>query len=234
MKKDLYILQPARIGDIIIALPVAEEMSRKYNVKWPVCKPYAGMFDYVDYVSAVPVEYSIDDSFNKVKKQFMHLNHLDFIINGSRSQISRKRWIMSGLSFDEWPYKVSGVDFSRKKELHINRNYEKEKQLACKLEIDTDKDYILTHSKGSRYTHNFKVKNSIEIRPVKGFCIFDWAGIIENATAVYAVDSSVANLMEGMQLCKGRRYYHPWTGKYKKSLGDKRLTPVMSEDWKII
>lgn len=233
MKKDIYILQPGRIGDIIISLPIAEEMDKKYNVKWPVCRQYVEMFNYVDYAEGLPMECSVDDSFNKVKKYFKQYKHLDLVINGSRSQINRKRWAMSEVSFDEWPYKVSGVDFSRKKELHINRNYEKEKRLADILEIDTSKDYILSHSKGSRYTHKFKIKDSIEIKPVKGYCIFDWVGLLENAAAVYAVDSCIANLMEGMQLCKGRRYYHPWTGKYKKALGDKRLTPVMSEDWKI-
>lgn len=57
--KKLGIIQPGRIGDIVICLPIAKWYhDRGYEVLWPVKKDMIKHFEnYVDYVKFVPIEF---------------------------------------------------------------------------------------------------------------------------------------------------------------------------------
>jgi radical SAM superfamily enzyme YgiQ (UPF0313 family) len=205
-QKVLGIIQPGRIGDIIIVLPIAKWYSDLgYKVVWPVISEYIEMFNYVNYVSPVDLGPGLASSYNKSIKALTDLgidSILDLGIGFGRNEAS---WKESRLSFDEWKYLEAQVPFEERFNLQINRKFDKELDLLNRLSIK--KDYVVVHSDASKGSFNFKVKDPIEIIPIDGFTIFDWIGVIEKSSHVYCVDSCVANLVNQLGLAVGRRTF---------------------------
>ena len=255
--KKCYIIQPGRIGDIIIVLPIAKYYADKgYDIYWFVYEDYLQMFEYVDYVKPIPlycgeqikceknINYVINDVcscaqgvYHKMKYR-MKLSPndivLDLSIGFSESKVN-KEWMDSGFSFDEWKYKKVNVPFVEKYNLKINRKFEREKTLAVRVGIKLNSSYLVTHSVGSIETFCFdtvieKYQNKklrfVEIKKIKGFTVFDWIGIIEQAQWLYCVDSCVANLVNQLGICKNRRAFKP--------LHSGILNPKMNNDWIVI
>jgi hypothetical protein len=224
---DCAIIQPGRTGDIIICLPIARyKKLQGYTVFWPVHRDYLSMMDYVDYVNSLPVDGPVGNSRQKaidlIRRQIYKKTEVYDIAIGFKGHPLNREWYKTGLSFDQWKYQQCNVLFEEKYKLVINRNKEKEAKL--KGLVCPDVDYIVTHGTGTAYNFDFcDIKNAVEVRPIGGFTIFDWAGVIEDAKALYCVDSCVFNLANQLNLCVNRRYVCLWNKDY--------LTPRYKADW---
>jgi hypothetical protein len=229
------IVQPGRIGDIIIVLPIAKYYFDKgYEVFWPVVNQYLDLFEYVDYVHPVPVgnfqnnalRGSYQISLRKLKK--LGINEIiDLGIGFGRD---REEWESSGLSFDEWKYREANVPFDLKYKLEIKRNKAKEEELRVRV-ASTHLNRKLSHSNGfSAGSYIFPVDDLVEIISIEGFTLFDWIPIIEQAKELYCIDSAVANLANALDLCVGKRYFRAHGDNWPDWLKP-LLTPKMKEDW---
>ena len=237
--KQIKIIQPGRIGDIIICLPIAKHYhDQGYEVYWPVCSEFFTMFDYVDYVRPHDLgpfngnSRTLCDLAAKAKTILPKAQTLDLAV-GFLNNALDKEWKESGMTFDEWKYKKSGVPFEKKYDLQINRNTGKEEKLLKQL--TNGNPYIVTHSKGGQgYKHNFNKPGAIEVKHIEGYTLFDWLKILEEASEVYCIDSSVANLINQLGICKDRRFYKPVSGD-KMHVSDKDCrSPQMDKNWKLI
>lgn len=241
MNKEIKILQPAKIGDIIICLPIAKCFyDMGYTIYWPISAPYLNLMDYVDYVVPVGVRQGDDICSHDAKAILPQMQVLDLLINFSAGNPeNQRRWENSKLSFDEWKYHVSQVPFSEKYNLKIKRNEEKEDKLKNVLNIHKYKDdYVVVHANGSKGRYNFNIahENIVEIFPCSGYTVFDWVGIIEGAKEVYCVDSCISHVVNQLGLCKGRRYFKSYIDKFRSQVGSqfdygRMLVPKMAEDW---
>lgn len=232
--RKIKLIQPGRIGDIIICFPIAKFYSDiGYKVYWPVHRRFIPLFNYVNYAEAISIKWwpVYLSAFPAYFSTPSIKDKLDILIGfWGCNKMNTNDWLKSNLSFDKWKYKKAKVPFEEKYKLKINRNFKKEARL--KEIIGAKGRYVVTHSVGNNYKYDFK-KNSIEVVNVKGFNIFDWIGIFEDAEEIYCIDSSVANLVNGLGIAKNRRYFRPLYG-YHSADDIKRLTPVMADDWKII
>ena len=76
-------------------------------------------------------------------------------------------WRKSGLGFDQWKYKMADVPISEKYNLQIERDYEAEKALKEKLELEDFCDgYVVTHSESSFAKHDFNIPTAIEVKEI--------------------------------------------------------------------
>lgn len=214
----LGIIQPGRIGDIIIVLPIAKwYFDRGYRVVWPVISEYLPLFEYVPYVEAVDIGPN-SGSYKKSRQILEERGITEVIDLGIGFGRNESDWVKSKLSFDEWKYHEAKVPFKERFNLHIIRNLQKEMHFQHKLNIYNQEDYIVTHSKCSNGEVMDWGKEGIEICPVDGFTLFDWIGIIERAKWVYCCDSSVAHLVDKLNLAKGHRTFQLWSNKHYRAL----------------
>jgi hypothetical protein len=224
------ILQPGRLGDIVIVLPIAKKLyDQGYMPVWPVSENYLSLFShYIPYVNAIN---SNSEGLGykaciKTLDRMKIKNRLDLAIGFGGGA---ERW--GEEPFDKYKYRVSKMDLTEKYNLEIIRNPKREKQLKEKLGLKDD--YIVTHSKSSFLSYNFKIEDAVEVKPIDGFCLFDWIGIIVDAKELWCVDSCVANLVNQLNLCKGRRHFRPWYGRYDER-EMMRKTPQLASEWDII
>jgi len=218
-QKLLGLIQPGRIGDIIIVLPIAKWChDLGYRVVWPVASEYVSLFDYINYVEVVDIESGLSGSYKKSKfilKNREITNIVDLGIGFGRDE---SEWESSGLSFDEWKYKEAKVPFEERFNLIINRNFQKELDLQKKLDLLYKENYVITHSIGSKGKVDFDEHDSVEINPVSGFTVFDWIGIIERASKVLCTDSCIAHLVNQLGLAVGRRTFQPLGNYFGRTL----------------
>jgi hypothetical protein len=216
--KKIKIIQPGRLGDIFICLPISyyyHELG--YEVKWPIFKQYAFVKDYVNYVDFYPIEWNVDRCYSS----FPGYENLDILL-GFNSNKNDRQWERRDLSFDAFKYQLAGLDISEKFKLKINRKSEKESEL---LDLLVKEPFCFVHDEGSNYHYDFKLDGDIiRYRPIDGFTMIDWLGVIEKAEKSYFVDSSFLNLVNGLGIAKGKRYF--------KRRSSPKLTPVLDTDWK--
>jgi hypothetical protein len=247
--RKLGIIQPGKIGDIIICLPIAKwYYDRGYEVIWPVNRDIIdnfyqeGRHNYVPYVKFFPIEFDchiarrlctsydcntvIDLSFTipgaHVGNTYFYLNQFDY-------------------TFDELKYHIANVPTYEKWNLHVQRNMEKEKQLVdllCNYSEDDYDGFILVQESSSDQKREVDVCNPrlhrVNIKPVSG-SVFDWISTIEKASKICVIESSISNMIDqlkidvpDMTLMMKHGYYGP-----KLQHGDLlRGEPLLRGKWK--
>ncbi|CAN5363456.1 hypothetical protein BH20ACI2_BH20ACI2_08240 [soil metagenome] len=234
MGQKIGIVQTRGIGDIIIALPIADFfLECGHEVVWPIDARFVAMFRRVKPgVQFVAVEKSPPDS-----QDFFLNEPLDLIREHRCARTIILYSFLSGLNicdprlarslkFDEYKYAIAGVPFDLKWKLKIERDKEREEALFNSLGIKGD--YVLVHDRGS--DGEMRIPIPVEIH--REFQIvyvdentdspFDWLLTIERAAKLYMIDSSLANLVEQLNLSQPKKLF------LRSELG---FTPVYKNGW---
>lgn len=227
------IVQPGRLGDIIILLPAAKYLhDQGRKVIWPIFSDYVQMFSrVVDYVTFLPVQSNIYTCVAEARS-ILALNGVEDIRDVAATfpgSNSTEEYVKCGdglgdEKFDEFKYRLLTVPLDEKWKLQINRNLQKEEELYNLYVRESEYAVVsLNHSKGTvKTTFDSQGKQIIEINTKHS--IFDWIKILENAKAIALVESSMSNLVEQLNLSNKKFLF-------KKP--DSRL-PVLRNKWTII
>jgi len=237
MAKRIGLIQTRGIGDIIIALPIADYyIEHGWEVVWPIDVRFVGMFQRArPDIAFVPVnapQTSAIEFFINEPYRLLRERECDPIVNlyshFGGVNICNTR-LAHSLKFDEYKYAIAGVPFERKWQLKYDRDMEREERLFESLKISAN--YVLIHDQGSA------MPEPLEIAPewTRGFevvrisnltdSIFDWRLTIERAAKLIMVDSCFANLTDQLNLEneKALFVYSPVT-----------FTPVFVNEWRFI
>lgn len=202
--KTVGLLQPGKLGDLIICLPIARYyFDNNYKVVWPVFHNYIDMFkEVVDYVEFYPVTDNVYHCVSEAKNIFKELqitNIYDIAATFPGSQVTEE-YVKAGdgmgkEKFDEFKYRKCGVPFELKWNLQYKRNLIKEDKVFTDLIKQTAYDVVsVKHSRG-QLPIKFESKNQI-IEINENYNIFHWRKVLENAATIALVDSAMANFVE--------------------------------------
>lgn len=247
--KKLGIVRPCKIGDLIISLPIGKYyFEQGYKIFWPIMQKYYESFKEAagHYINFIPIT---NDNFFVVNSARQELENLKIkkILNltfntGTFSDQNSLLYKRNNLKFDEFIYKLAEVPFERKWILDIKRNKEAENfiyQKFVKNELYSVGHFDVEYNKynwkqgeetRSKYYQKSLIfnrnENFIEIRIEKNVSsIFYWLKILEEANQLFLVDSSFANLVEGLNL-KNDKYF--------LIRSEEKDTPTINQNWKII
>jgi hypothetical protein len=199
VSKDIAIIQPGKVGDILIVLPIAKHYADLgYKVYWIAPKKYHSLLSYAEYVTpleVVPMNTEVID--------------LSFGIN-TNSEV-HKLWMKvrhTLKSFVELKYQIAKVSLSNLRNLVYNRDLQKEIEVWDM--VYPRENYILVHS-GSDYGRQIEIDgdNVVEFTPIDGYTIFDWRKVIENASEIHCIDSSLLNFVETIPDLNAELFYYP-------------------------
>jgi len=198
--KRLGIVQPGRIGDVIICLPIAKwYYDRGYEVIWPIADyiiPHVQ--NYIEYANFISLP-SLDSSLarNIVYSNCNTIIDVTFsFINSNPYNDSIFSEVKDKIPFDQIKYSIAGVPFSEKWKLEFTRNKTAEKELLDKMHLEDP--FTIAHLEGSNQEAVYKPKSGERILFVSSLSksIFDWACVLEKAERVVAIDSCFANFVE--------------------------------------
>jgi hypothetical protein len=226
----IAIIQPGKIGDIIICLPIAHHFyRRRQEVIWPVHRSLVSMFEAaVDYVHFIPVDtYDLAGSMQAIAPYNPErILPLAFGFPGYERLTSL--WVASGKPFDEYKYEAARVPFDRKNTLVLRRNPEREESLFRKLVKNDYNNVLITNPSDQSIQKEtasslaagdrIHVTNETE-------SVFDWLGILEKASAYFMIDSCMVNLASQMGFAA------PGVRCWKPGYGSARDYPVLRDNW---
>lgn len=234
MTKKLGIIQSRGLGDIIIALPIADHYRRRgWTVYWPVCEPWVEQLSAVaPWVNWVPIRPDPGPFFYDVPLERLRNLKMDEILPlyqalTGHPEFSSEPWFQH-TSFDQYKYIRSGVPFLDKWRLAecLQRHPDREQRLYDQIIGQDPRPYVVTHLTSSEQTVRVPadlIPPEYRIIPVteQGW-LFDWLKIVEGAEALVMTDSSLANLVDQLQI-PVEKYFIP-----QHHIG---LTPVQGCDW---
>lgn len=207
--KKIGIVQPGRLGDIIICLPIAKYYYDKgYEVYWPIFNTLIHNFTKtILYVKFIPVSnnvYTCVNEANNILQQIQDIQIFDIAATFPGS-VSTHEYVSEGdgfgsETFDMFKYRKCNVPFEYKWCLEYNRDYNEE-SLVYNTEVGSSKSYIVTGLNHSKGYANVKVETNKPIITInEKYCIFSWLPTLSNANTLVLVDSSMANFVEQMNL----------------------------------
>lgn len=230
------LIQTRGIGDIIIALPIAQHhIAQGHEVVWPVDAEFMPFVQKAcPAVTFVPID---TREAERGSLNYFYSQPLKEIIAHGCSQYFSLYSYLSGvdivnakfaesLKFDEYKYAVSGVPFAKKWDLKIERDAEAEARLTELLKIK--KEYVVVHSTGSNFKLDIQLPTDVteryqivHITPVTQNP-FDWLSVLENASMLVMIDSCFSNLVEQLDIGKNRHFF------LRSKIG---ATPVFKNAW---
>lgn len=226
--KKLGIIQPGKIGDIVICLPIAKWYHNLgYEIIWPIDNNIIQNFiDYIPYVNFIPATFDCN-----LARSICHRENCNTIIDVSftipnANNFNTHNYLNQySVEFDEYKYMIANVPFEEKWNLQFNRNKEREHELFKK--VVKQEEYVVVQWNGSDCRREAKFDNSknyqiIEILPISN-SIFDWIEVLEKSQFMILIDSSIANLVEQIGY-KQKKYL----------LTRQKAKPSLKQNWIIV
>lgn len=199
-----YIKQPAGIGDIFYCLKIAKRIlldGKAKEVVWPVNDVFSYIGNYIKYpgLSFTSIKDYNKECILNEGNSILEIQSADTYYKDKT--IMSAKYHMVGLKEDD------ALDY-----FEFERNYEREEKLFEKLQLDKNEKYaFISEIYGSppnscrhAISYNGKlrvIKNSY----YEDVNLFDWCGVLENASEIYMVDTSFLYLMEKLN-CKGSSF----------------------------
>jgi hypothetical protein len=232
--KKFGLIQPGRIGDIIILLPAMKYMNEMgYKIYWPIYDTYMWMFqDIVKYIKFIPVKNNVWTAVNESYHLLKDICRVDIIVDVAATfpgSVCTDEYVRSGdgygENFDVFKYRLLYIPIDEKWKLNrcIIRNHEQEHELYKKYAPEGK--YVLLNNRSSQGEVDIPLDNQLPIVHVnENHNIFDWLELLERAELIALVDSSMMNIVEQMNLPNR---------KILKRKNDGRL-PMIKNKWQII
>lgn len=200
--KTLGIIQPGRIGDLIICMPIADYYNDQgYKIIWPIREEYMSHFKNIsDHINYIPITNNFSKCVEQARKEVNKCDKIiDICFGFSGTKILSNAWRKSGQIQEEFKYNIAQVPFDLKWTLRINRDLKREKKLYEHV-VGDNKDFIIYHFKASNYACEYyppeaKCYTNIIIEKQTDN-IFDWITCFEKAQILVLVSSCFANLVE--------------------------------------
>lgn len=235
MTKRIGLIQTGGIGDIIIALPIADHfVELGYEVVWPIESGFVPIFQPAKpSVRFIAVERSATSPFHDPLRLINESGCERTVILYSylRGLNVYDPRLTASLKFDEYKYAIAGIPFSKKWDLKYERNMDREQALYDSLAITGD--YLCFHGRSSDMDQPLKLPQSmaqglqvIEMnRRSDDEIPLDWLLTLERASKLILIDSCFANLVEQMNLPNNKAFI------MKNSVAH---TPVLKNGWQFM
>lgn len=190
MGRNALVLQPFGLGDCIFAQSLVKALYFD-RVFWPVAEQYIG-----DLQAAYPdIHWMPENMGLSLKKWYdgvtcLPIRYSDTIMNVPYQFVMRAKYDMYNLPYQMWTAHAMW-----------KRNTPKEYKLMEDLGIKPGDEYNLV---SMNYTRDFRSRpielnnglRTINLNPINGYSLFDWAMVMAMATELHLVSSSSLYMLE--------------------------------------
>lgn len=217
MSKIAYITQPAGLGDILFCQKIARRAIEEFNcekVIWDVLPEYHYLQDYIINNNVFfNVGYGLSlgrKIIDNDEMLYIPLLTSDRVVSypDPRAHGYIKYSFFNNTDWSDW-----------KNYFEIKRNYERENKLIDKLGLDINEKYNLINPnfgtppnfiKNDNISPNNEYKN-IYMDILPDINIFDWLTILENATEIHTMETSLYYILEKLNIENNVYIYSKYT-----------------------
>lgn len=206
--KTAYMQQYFGIGDVIFSMQIARNLQKQgYKIFWPVLP------DYVEQLNRAYPDITFMDIW-LTQPKFMENREL--VARGSTYYVPlRFTYDLMKVPFKDCmrsKYDFMHMDWETWRQAEYVRDEVKEKSLLAELGITPGESYTLVNrmfrsdNKGKAAFEQPTTGKIIEMTIRPNFSLFDWSIVIENATEIHTVSTSIVYILEMLEL-KAEKVY---------------------------
>jgi hypothetical protein len=209
------IYQPCGLGDILFMQKLGYHIhDQGYKVYWPVIHEFKWLNDYIDDFEFV----SWEDEGNPTSTipDAPQFPFKEEYVLGAPNKITDELYFLQGCGYHEQmkgKYERAGVDWQDYGDyIKFNRNKEKEDELFYNvLGLNDDEEYVYVNRiyfpRADGFKDNISTdpkdydgKRVIENKIIPGYTLFDWCKVLEKASALFMMETSINYLLESPQM----------------------------------
>mgnify|MGYP003627899402 CR=1 FL=1 len=215
LDKQCLIKQPAGLGDIILCQKIADTIiKRGYKIIWPVIDQYYDTL--TKHMQKEGITYFKEKDDFPLKELYNSPYKVPVTVKETQDlylPLQMADQSFPGESALKAKFKILALDHNGWQDNFVfNRDVNKEDVLYYKeLELSDDEEYILVNNLYGSPPHTVKkdiplytTSKIIEIEMMDGYSMFDWSKVIECATEIYCVDTSLFYLIDMLDLKAGK------------------------------
>lgn len=196
------------IGDILFSMTLIREFAKgKYKILWPVMPHYLDgcqrAFPDITFVpfTMLNVDYNCKEDYENEFYRYIPIRWSDGWKGRPYTDCMKIKYEMYGMDYRTW-----------KDNAKFERSWKREQGLLATIELisgvrlNINEPYNLVNryfGSSSQFKVDINIDNdlpTVEMSSIKGYSIFDWSLLIENATNIYAANSSILYLLELLDL----------------------------------
>jgi hypothetical protein len=212
--------QPFGIGDILFLTPIAIDLQQEHDVIWPIQDEFMWLKDYFD-INFAPISTWHDNN-----------KYIQIPFRNAQSILNHK-YTMSA------KYNLVHLDHNEWKKLKWKRNIKKENELYYEiLRLNDNDEYSLVNCNYAAPNLNYKSNiniakgNRIYLKYINGFTLLDWAKVIENASEIHTVSTSLNYIVEVLYK-KDMYNVHIYQRPIDKLSTVEVIGDILNKDWQI-
>lgn len=190
------------LGDIIFEQTLVRNMLKEGDkVIWPVAPAFTEGLNraYPDFIfmdmNVLRLNMERKDEYEMNGARVLPLRYADYICKVPYHMCMKSKYMLYNQPWEQWKDKAMWT-----------RDEQKEKALFEALCLKDGESYnLINRFFRSDCTGNAAIEVSngnknIEMQPYKGFSLFDWAYVLENATEIHTVSTSIIYVLELLAL----------------------------------
>ena len=237
MTRRIGIIQSRGLGDLFIALPIALHYKEAgYDeILWPICEEFiptmTACAPWVEWIG-IKTDPTGHFFYRTAEANLVHRSCEEIICLyqylSNMPQLSDPD-LFPILKFDQYKYATAGVPFKSKQRLSECIVRDPAAEALVYQQVVQQSKYIVVHLEGSDVTLNLDFSAAeaagyqvVNIREGVTDNLVNWLGVIEGAEELYLLDSSISNLVDGLDMHRNKWFI-------RRSKMD--LTPVLLSDW---
>lgn len=187
------------IGDVIFEQTVVRKLAGDNEIVWPVEPQFLDgltrAYPDIKFVdkNTFPLNYDRRDEYESHDMRILPLRWADVILKVPYTECMKAKYMLYDMDWQNW--RVHAM---------WKRDGQKEYDLRILLKLPPKYNLInRTFGSQSQLKAATKVDNglpNIDMRTIEGFSLFDWAYVMENATEIHTVSTSIIYLLEMLNL----------------------------------
>ena len=197
----VVINQPFGLGDFLFCIPIARDFIKEgYKVIWPVIPAYQNLnkhFRDITFVNkdALNIDYERKDEYELNGLRVIPLRWSYEILRLPFRDCMKSKYLMFKKDWHRWRECSWVRDVVKEDDLYYN---------ILGLKDDSRFNLINTTFRNDRSGRAAMAVNNgnqnIELRTIEGFTLLDWGKVIERATAIHTVSTSINYMIELLEL----------------------------------
>jgi hypothetical protein len=199
----LIVLQPHGLGDHIFCQSLVYQLADLDYIVWPVLPHFIkGLKRAYSEINWIPVG-SLSPNVENCR--------IDTVINGNRILPIRYADSITRVKYKDCmksKYEMYGLDWNTWRDFGFQRNTERENDLFYNILGLADysepyrlinKRFTSNESKSVIISESKEIRN-VEMKSIDGFSLFDWSKVIERASEIHTVGTSINYVIELLEL----------------------------------
>ena len=197
----VVINQPFGLGDFLFCIPIARDyIAKGYKVIWPVIPAYQNLnkhFPEITFVNKemLKIDYERKDEYELNGMKIIPLRFSYEIINVPFRDCMKSKYLMFKKDWRRWRESTWVRDTAKEDELFYD---------VLKLK-DGEKFNLINATFRNDLSGWVPVQVSndyrnIELKTLEGFTLLDWCKVVENATTIHTVSTSINYILELLPL----------------------------------